>query len=1172
MIRVDQATIADDAPLDPASTLPNSPHVGATEEWSVPAASGATSSRTWFTLAPGTIFGKRYEILKLLGQGGMGAVYKAIDREVDRLVALKVIRPELAAIPEILHRFKQELVLARQVTHKNVIRIYELGEAAGTKFITMEYIEGQDLSTLIKERGKLSIAESVQIMEQVCLALEAAHAEGVVHRDLKPQNIMMDAQGKAYVMDFGIARSTETPGMTRTGAVLGTPDYMSPEQVLGKHVDALSDLYTMGIIFYQLLTGVMPFQADTVVASMLIRTQERPHPATDVDPAIPKALSDMVSKCLEFDPKQRYQSATETLQDLRSWRSGTAVAVTASPPKVTEPPRSKWAISGTLAAVLVLALLGTLFRGRIFSPSKQKSSPASPSLSLAILPFQNASGDPSLDWLGSSMAEMLSTDIGRSSHLRDVSSERVGQILRDLRISANNTFDAPTLRRLAETSNADTVVWGQYAKTGGLIRFDATVQNLKLGRSTALKAEASGEKEILAAIDNLAGQIRQNLGVAPDILRELREQSFKPSSNSLAALRNYNEGLQLARQGINSEAAKRFAASTKEDPEFALAYSQLAQIYTNLGQDNEAEQYSRKSLELSEKLPDREKYLIQAHHNEILKNFDKAIDAYEHLAKISPGNADVLFDLGRIQESVGAFDKARATFATVLALDPKRVDAVLAAGRVEIEIGNVPAGLDYLTRAQSLAIEFDNEEEKAKILQAFGVAYSLINKQEEALHNYQESLQIKRRLGLKKGIADSLQAIAQTESALGKTDAALKDYKEALRIRRDIGDKAGTGDVLNDLALFYSDHGKYDDAMKLYRESLQIQISVGNENNRALALNNIGMTYLQKGDYGDAQTYFAQSLAIREKLNVPADIADTVHNMAETSVRTARYDQALAQYMRALELRRSVADKRGAAVESCALGALFGYQARFGAALSSEEEAVKTLRESQEQGFFMTEAMNEYGKAQAQIGRGEEARKTLEEALNLARGSDNQTQIAQVLNNLGDNSLYQGDFKSASSFYQQAQQAALRTGDRHLILLTKANLAILSARQDASPSVANTLRNLAVEADSLGMKYLSLECSLYLAQALIHSKRYPQASEELLRTLNRSEKLGLRSLSAQCHYFLARCYQLSGKPKEAVNQLSEARRVLEEIHKEAGTNTVLARNDLALISSMTVGP
>ena len=273
-----------------------------------------------YVLTPGYLLAQRYEVLGLLGEGGMGAVYKARDVELGRMVALKVIRRELAGNRAILDRFKQELILATQVTHKNVVRIYDLGEADGTKFISMEFVEGEDLRTLIHRRTKLPPQEAVEIIEQVCRALEAAHGVGVIHRDLKPQNIMLDKSGRILVMDFGLARTLEGDGMTQTGALVGTMEYMSPEQALAQNLDQRSDVFSVGLIFYELLTGLTPFRADSPVASLIKRTQERVVPVTEFDPGIPAALSQIVSRCLERDVELRYQSAAQLLADLELCR------------------------------------------------------------------------------------------------------------------------------------------------------------------------------------------------------------------------------------------------------------------------------------------------------------------------------------------------------------------------------------------------------------------------------------------------------------------------------------------------------------------------------------------------------------------------------------------------------------------------------------------------------------------------------------------------------------------------------------------------------------------------------------------------------------------------------------------------------------------------------------
>jgi serine/threonine protein kinase len=269
-----------------------------------------------------TLLAERFEILQLLGQGGMGAVYKARDTELERLVALKLIRPELASHPEILRRFKQELILARAVTHRNVIRIFDLGQAQGIKFITMEYVEGRDLKGLIHEKGKFTADEAVPIVLQIAAALEAAHCGRRSPRFKAAECDVRQRTAGSTVMDFGIARSLEHQGMTQTGALMGTPEYMSPEQAKGEKVDARSDLFALGIIFYEMLTGISPFKAETAMAMMFKRTQERATPLSQLNLGVPPVISDIVSKCLETKAEERYQSAREVITDLEAWKGG----------------------------------------------------------------------------------------------------------------------------------------------------------------------------------------------------------------------------------------------------------------------------------------------------------------------------------------------------------------------------------------------------------------------------------------------------------------------------------------------------------------------------------------------------------------------------------------------------------------------------------------------------------------------------------------------------------------------------------------------------------------------------------------------------------------------------------------------------------------------------------
>ena len=1112
-------------------------------------------------LAAGSVLAQRYEILQTLGEGGMGAVYKAKDLELDRLVALKVIRPELAKNPAIIDRFKQELLLSQRVTHRNVIRIYDLGEGDGVKFITMEFIEGEDLRSLIFERKKLPPEEAVAIMEQVCLALDAAHSVDVIHRDLKPQNIMQDKAGRILVMDFGLARTLEGDGMTQTGALVGTMEYMSPEQALAKELDQRSDIFSAGLIFYELLTGQMPFRADSALASLIKRTQERARPISEHDNTIPQTLTSIVSKCLEREPAARYQSAKALLADLQAWqgkRAAGAIAFESVTPWAQTIP---WQWLGGAFAVVVLAVVGYTFRGKIFSAASPKTVPVVAAESLAILPFHNASGDASWDWLGPSLGDMLSTDVGQSAHLRTVSPDRLQQVLHDLRISAGGTLDPSAQRRVAEFTNADILVSGQYVKLGDQIRIDATLQDLKRGRTEVLKSEAPNQQGLSAAVDRLADDIRQNLALSSDLVKELQAQSFKATSTSVEALRDYNQGVQLLRQGNSLEAQKRLDAASKEDPKFALAYAKLGEAYSVLGYENEAEQASRHAVEYSQDLPLAERYLIEAGHARIVKDNAKAIAAYQNLEKSFPDNMDVQFALGSLYEDAADLPNARAHYERVLQADPKNLDVLLAMGRVEIKSGNSQAALEPLNRALNLSIQVDNQEQKALILQATGIAYQYMDKLDEALRNFQDSIDINRKLGKKRGVAASLAQMAQLQGLKGRPDASLASYNEALKLFQEIGSKKEAGDVMIDIGGLYLDRGQRDKALQMFKDSLQIQRDAGDEGNQAVCLNNIGNVYLDKGENQDALTYFQQALQLREKLNVPDQIAETLHNLGLVYASNGESEKAMASYMRALDLKRKSNDARAAAVEENAIGVLFREQGRFGAAISSGQDALKALRDVDDRTVRLVDVLTNLSQSLAKAGRGNESGALLDEARKLIAGLKNQALMAALLNTEGDVAFYQGDTKTARAKYQDALRTASQSKARNEELTAKVNLARIAVQEGRGKSVVAELANLSRQADEAGIPFLAVESSVDMAEALVSGKDYSRASQELERVLSRSEKFGLRAQTARIHYLMGTVQRLSGKSADAANNYAQTRRVLEEMQKEQGAEKVLSRPD-----------
>jgi tetratricopeptide (TPR) repeat protein/tRNA A-37 threonylcarbamoyl transferase component Bud32 len=777
-------------------------------------------------LRSGENFGPRYHIIRSLGVGGMGAVYQAWDQVLETAVAIKVIRPETivdpAAAEELERRFKRELLLARQVTHRNVVRIHDLGEIDGIKYITMPYIHGSNLAAILKRDGRLPVDRAIAVARDIASGLVAAHEAGVVHRDLKPANIMIDEDGTALIMDFGIARSTSGMtgfGRTATGVVLGTIEYMAPEHARGMEVDARSDLYSFGLIVNDMLLGHRQGPSSGVT-ELMSRIQEAPASVRSVDPTIPAAVDAFVTKCLQPDPAVRYQSMSEVLADLeRLEKSGYSVLASTARVDRLVGGRRRWVWAAAVVVVVALAGATWPFRDRFLGATVQ---PQAAAVSVAVLPFRNASGDQSMDWLGPNLAEILRNELGQSASLRTVGSARLSQLLQDLRIAPETNMDPATLRKLAEFSNAQTVIWGQFVKLGTQIQILANLEDIRNERSIPISVQAANESAVVATIGELARAARASLTPAA-AATDLATVSSKPSSQSLLALRYYNEGLALNRQGKPSEALRLFEASTKEDPEFALAYARLAEAHKNLRFDNEAEQSALKARDLSNALPPRERYLVLAAYARVVGNNDQALESYEKLLQAAPEDTDVRFELARLYEDTGSLDQAGQHYRRVLEDDPRYIDALLAMGRVEVGRGQPQAALDPLNQALSLAVQLDNREARGNILNALGIAYRRLNKPDEALRYYQDALQIRRALGQQGGTAASLSEIAQLNAAMGRPEDALKYHLEALAIRREIGDKRGIGNTLTALGNLYLRRGDTDEALTNYRQALQLQ-------------------------------------------------------------------------------------------------------------------------------------------------------------------------------------------------------------------------------------------------------------------------------------------------------------------------------------------------------------
>lgn len=625
--------------------------------------------------SPGEAFGSRYRILRLLGMGGMGAVYQAWDDELEVAVALKVIRPDAApdatTAADIERRFKRELLLARQVTHPNVVRIHDLGDVDGIKYITMPYVEGPDLAGILAEEGTLPVPRALALARQVASGLSAAHAAGVVHRDLKPANIMVDAEGRALIMDFGIARTVTGPAdragrggpspvrhsdATVVGAVVGTLEYMAPEQARGQAVDQRADIYAFGLILARMLVGkrLMPGATDAYT-DLMARLEKEPPRIRTYDESIPEALEAVIATCLQPDAANRFQTTEELVAALNALDDdGTLRPV---PPRLLRSPKF-W------IAVSVITLIVVLSTWRVaLSVITPVEAPKRDPIAVLVADFDNRTGDPIFDGL---LEQSIGVGIEGASFI--TAYQRPGALRIARQINAGTRLDENAARLVSMREGVKVVLTGAIEPRGE--GFQITVRGLDpaTGQQVLETSGRAGTRdEVLAVAGRLSTEVRSALGDSK--ATEARE-TF--SASSLEAVGDYVKAQELAVGGRFEESIIYYRRATERDPKFGRAWGGWATASTRLGRKVEADELWKQALTLTDRMGERERLrMLGVYYSLVARNYDKARETFEQLVEAYPADGAGHNNLAVAYFRKREFKKALEEGRRVLQIYPK---------------------------------------------------------------------------------------------------------------------------------------------------------------------------------------------------------------------------------------------------------------------------------------------------------------------------------------------------------------------------------------------------------------------------------------------------------------------------------------------------------------------
>jgi tRNA A-37 threonylcarbamoyl transferase component Bud32 len=779
-------------------------------------------------LSPGESLAGRFTILRFIAQGGMGAVYEANDTMLRSHVALKVIRGRIATDATALERFRREVLLARRVSHPNVCRVYELYDgttAAGVPvhFLTMELLEGQTLSERIRRQGRLTTGEAFPLVQQLCWGLAAAHSEGVIHRDFKSSNVLLvprregskDSTApsiRAVITDFGIARAvqgsnSETNSEQLTGGanILGTPEYMAPEQVTGGAVTEATDIYSLGIVLYEMVTGTLPFTGDTPLVAAAKRLNEAPPRPEVTAPGLDPRWSKALLRCLSREPERRFQNARDILPGL-------------------ERPARRWPRwASTSALVLALALAGTAAVRFLAKPHplEPRATPAAPRPVLAILGFRDELASPELAWLPTAVSEVLGHELAAAeTSLRVIPQDRVAQVRRSLGVSDQAVMDDKARERMQGLLSANVLLYGTLKPTvpaATSVGLTVHMVDAVSGHELASLEEDLGEgaSALVEKVSVAAQSLLQTLGVS--LTQEQAAALSASRPRNLAAARLYAQGVLRLWKFEYQDARSAFDAALATDGGFLDAQRRVVQTWEGEGNRKKAHEAAERIRARPSGLTTRQRAEIEAKALSLGPEPAKGIEALQALFDATPDDVELaMVLLDQTSPETGKAIISRLRELPAPASGDIRFDGEAAARLLD----DSKAFQELQARVKARAQALGARSEIAGTLWSQAMAFEFTGRQAEAAPMFQEAASLYEETGELPWAAFMKMSRAGVLSAMSLTSEGLKAYEETAALYRRLGDRAKLRDTFVAEADLMQVPGDFELAEAKFREAI----------------------------------------------------------------------------------------------------------------------------------------------------------------------------------------------------------------------------------------------------------------------------------------------------------------------------------------------------------------